>query len=95
MSWTVVHPITETSPLFHWGIEELKESDAEFMVLFKGYDTTFNQHVYRPTSYKSDSIVWGARFENIFDLSEDKSKTTVDLSSLNAFVSTKLPTAVG
>jgi hypothetical protein len=35
-SWTIVHPITDESPLFGMSQEELLEKHAEFLILIKG-----------------------------------------------------------
>ena len=67
LSWTIVHPIDETSPL--WGVtaEQLKDSDAEFMIYVTALDETFSQVVHARASYRSDEVVFGARFTNIID----------------------------
>ena len=65
LSWTVVHPIEEESPL--WGIDEqgLCDMDAEFLILIKGFDDTFSQTVYQRFSYRYHEIVWGVKFNSI------------------------------
>ena len=66
LSWTVVHPITPTSPM--WGLtrEDLTKSDAELLVLLIGTDETVSQTVHSRSSYEADEIVWGAKFANMF-----------------------------
>ncbi len=66
LSWTVVHPITPTSPM--WGLtrEDLTKSDAELLVLLIGTDETISQTVHSRSSYQADEIVWGAKFANMF-----------------------------
>lgn len=66
LSWTVVHPIDEDSPLFRLSTEELKRGQLEVMVLLKGFDETFSQVVYSAHSYTFNEIVWGARFQSSF-----------------------------
>ncbi|MCA9730140.1 MAG: ion channel [Candidatus Eisenbacteria bacterium] len=67
LSWTLVHPIDESSPL--WGVspESLAEGDAEFLVLITAVDETFNQTVHSRTSYKPEDVVFGARFLRMFE----------------------------
>ena len=60
LSWTIVHPIDEKSPMFGMTAQELAERDAEFLVLLSGIDETFSQLVHARTSYKPAEIV----FEN-------------------------------
>ena len=43
LSWTIVHPITEDSPLWGCTHEDLIEQDAEFLILMSGIDETFAQ----------------------------------------------------
>jgi inward rectifier potassium channel len=66
LSWTIVHPIDESSPLWGMTEEELRESDAELFVTLQAIDETFSQQVYSRTSYKPSEIVWGARFADVF-----------------------------
>ena len=51
--------------------EEMEEMDAEFIVMIKGYDETFAQHVYSRSSYKPHEIRWGSKFTRIFHPDED------------------------
>ena len=66
MSWTIVHPIDENSPLRDWTGEDLADCDAEFLVLLNGFEETFSQTVHARSSYKSSEVVWGARFLSMF-----------------------------
>ncbi len=89
LSWTVVHPITEESPLQNINYNVLIDSNAEFIVLLKAYDDKFSQTVHSRTSYKFDEIVWGAKFKNIFV--EPKNEiTAIDLGKIHDFEETKL-----
>jgi len=69
LTWTVVHPIDETSPLRGETAESLRSSQAEFLVLLKAFDEIFSTIVQTRTSYITDEVVWGARFANAFMLS--------------------------
>ena len=82
LSWTVVHPIDDNSPLNGISEEDLINSDAEFLILLKAFDDTFSQTVHSRASYKYHEVVWGARFSNIFVESE-KEITTIDLGKFN------------
>jgi inward rectifier potassium channel len=61
-SWTVVHPIDEASPLFGMSHEDLRQAQAEFIVLIKAFDDTFAQTIYQRTSYTAEEVLWGVRF---------------------------------
>ncbi|RYE28538.1 MAG: ion transporter, partial [Sphingobacteriaceae bacterium] len=62
LSWTVVHPITEDSPLKIMDELFLKASEAEFLVMLKAFDDSFSQTVHSRTSYTDEEVVWNARF---------------------------------
>jgi inward rectifier potassium channel len=67
LSWTIVHPIREGSPMAGMSMADLLECDAEFLVLLQGFDETFSQTVHTRTSYRAEEVVFGARFANMFD----------------------------
>ncbi len=62
MTWTIVHPIDEKSPLF--GTDELALNMKEFdiMVTIMGLDRVTGQNVFSAYSYNDLDIVWNARF---------------------------------
>lgn len=66
LSWTVVHPIDENSPLFRWTKEKLLEAQAEFLILLTGIDETFAQTVHSRSSYSAAEIIWQAKFAPMF-----------------------------
>jgi inward rectifier potassium channel len=67
MSWTIVHPVDEKSPMYGLSHADLVEKDAEFLVLMSGVDETFSQTVHARTSYKPSEILYGQRFVNIYN----------------------------
>lgn len=85
LSWTVVHAIDETSPLFNCTQAAMAESEAEFLVLLSGNDETFAQTVHSRTSYKANEIVWNARFRSMFIESPDRGTTGMDLSRIHEY----------
>jgi inward rectifier potassium channel len=66
LSWTIVHPVDEASPLAGKSQEDLEREEAEILVLLTGVDETFEQTVHARTSYRADEIVWNARFRPVF-----------------------------
>ena len=78
LSWTIVHPIDEQSPLKHYDKESFSKSDAEFMVLINGYNNTLSQQVHARTSYKYYDVVWDAKFSSIFSSNNGKAVVRVD-----------------
>jgi inward rectifier potassium channel len=70
LTWTIVHPIDEHSPLRGKTADDLDRLQAEILILIKGFDDTFSQTVHSRYSYRYDEIVWGARFAPAFDVDE-------------------------
>jgi inward rectifier potassium channel len=83
LSWTVVHPIDQTSPLWGCTLEDLVENDAEFLILLSGTDDTTSQMVHSRTSYKPDEMIWNARFASIFVESPQFGTTGMNLASIH------------
>ena len=83
LSWTIVHPIDEESPL--WGITaaDLVASRIEVLVLLTGIDEGFSQTVHARSSYDGDEIVWGARFANIFNPAREDGILSIDIGRLH------------
>ena len=71
LTWTIVHPIDEESPLWTRDMDYLREADAEFLINLKAYDDTFAQIVHVRTSYKVDELVSGAKFVPAYYHDED------------------------
>jgi inward rectifier potassium channel len=65
LSWTIVHPIDDKSPLFGLSVEELKKRDIEVIILIKGVNDTFSSSVYSRHSYKADQFKENAKFKPI------------------------------
>ncbi len=68
LTWTVVHPINETSPLWGKTQEDLKNLQAEILILIKGYDDSFSQEVHTRYSYRWDETEWAAKFTPAFEV---------------------------
>jgi inward rectifier potassium channel len=82
LTWTVVHPIDDASPLKGITREELDASHAEFLILLTGIDETFSQTVHSRSSYKIDEVVWNAKFANVFSGMHQR-LLTVDMARFN------------
>ncbi len=68
LTWTVVHPVDEKSPLYGKNARDLEQLQAEIVVMMRGFDETFGQVVYARYSYRYDEIVWGVKFSAAFDV---------------------------
>jgi inward rectifier potassium channel len=65
LSWTVMHPIDEASPLFNLGMAELLEHDMEIVVMLSGMDETISDRIYARYSYLPEEILWHRRFVDV------------------------------
>jgi len=84
LSWTIVHPITDASPLKGLTRDDLRRCEGEFLVLLAGVEETFAQTVHARSSYKWDEIVWGAKFSDILSHPRGDEVMTIDVGRLHA-----------
>jgi len=92
LSWTVVHPIDQDSPLREYGgPDDLGSCEAEFLVLLNGFDETFSQTVHTRSSYKGDEVIWGARFRNMFNPPEPDGSLSIDVQKIHDVERVPLP----
>jgi inward rectifier potassium channel len=91
LSWTLVHPIREGSPLWEITPELLEENEGEILVTIKGFDTTFSQTVMSRKSYHYSEVIWKAKYKPTFHKSEDGKETVLRLDRLGDYESTEAP----
>ncbi len=82
LPWTIVHQIDEDSPLFGKTESDLKDLEAELLVMIKGFDDSFSQTVITRNSYKYDEIEWDSKFIRAFS-TDESGETIVDLEKLS------------
>jgi inward rectifier potassium channel len=92
LSWTLVHPIDEQSPLTGMNHEDLLESNAEILILLTGTDETSSQTVHSRSSYKAEEIVWNAAFAPIFKRGRDDGILGMDVGMIHDYVKTGMGT---
>jgi inward rectifier potassium channel len=71
LSWTVLHPIDDNSPLHGLDAAELQRRSAELAVTISGIDQVFAQKIYARHSYAARDILWNHRFADILCLQSD------------------------
>jgi len=86
LSWTLVHPITEDSPLFQFSKEDFKNIHGELLVYVKTFDDMFSTTVAIRTSYTFEEVIYGAKFIPMYARNEANTKTILNLDKLNEFV---------
>lgn len=85
LNWTIVHPITETSPFYNFTKEDFKNAQGEILVYVKAFDDMFSNIVVARTSYTFNEVVIGKKFDPMFNRSENQNKTLLHLNKLNSF----------
>jgi inward rectifier potassium channel len=90
LTWTLVHPIDEHSPMHGMTQQDLIDTQSEFLVLLTATEETFSQSVHTRTSYAADEIQWGARFGNIY-VPDGDGLVTVDLRKIDDVDAAALP----
>jgi inward rectifier potassium channel len=90
LTWTIVHPIDNGSPLYGLTQADLDQREAEFLVVVKGFDETFSQPVNTRFSYRHDEIQWGAKFLPAFRV-DTQGDLVLELNQINAVQPVPLP----
>jgi inward rectifier potassium channel len=81
-NWTLVHAITDDSPLYGSTSETLADSESEFLILFRALDDAFSQMVHVRFSYRAGEIRWGQKFSPMVETA-GSGQVTVDLNRLD------------
>ncbi|MEM9259366.1 MAG: ion channel [Bacteroidota bacterium] len=66
LNWTIVHPITEESPMYGWSSKDYCRRRSELLIMVEGFDETFAQNVHFNNSYLHEEIIWNARFQPMY-----------------------------
>ena len=85
LNWTIVHPITNDSPLFGRTLENIAEMHGELMVMIKGFDESYNEVVHTNTSYIADNMIDDVAFYPMYATSENE-PTVLKLDCIDRLV---------
>ena len=85
LSWTLVHPITENSPLYGFSKEDYMNNNGELIVFIKAFDDMFSNTVVIRSSYTFNEFIYGAAFNPMYHRDENNSSTVLDLGKLNDY----------
>lgn len=66
LSWTVMHPIDATSPLYGMTPEKLLETQTMIVASLSGIDETVMQVIHARHNYAAQDILWNNRLVDIF-----------------------------
>jgi inward rectifier potassium channel len=76
LTWTMMHPIDERSPLWGHTHESLVATETLIVVLVAGIDDTFNETIHARYLYGAQDIRWDHRFVDVFKVHDDGSRFT-------------------
>ena len=83
MTWTVVHPIDENSPLNGFTSADIEAADLELYVLITAFDEVYSSHVLQRTSYTYQEMKFDAKFVPMYRESDDGKTTILEIHKLN------------
>lgn len=86
ITWTVMHTIDETSPLYGATTDSLAKVEAEIVITFTGIDETVSQAIHARHSFPAQKILWNMRFVDILSRTPD-GKVSIDHDRFHEVVS--------
>lgn len=95
LSWTIVHPINEKSPLYNFTKNDFENIKGEVLVYVKAFDDLFSNIVVARTSYLFEEVHYGGKFDPMFERDDAGHKTVIHIDKLNSFKHVSLNTAAG
>ncbi|ELR99516.1 ion channel [Gloeocapsa sp. PCC 73106] len=94
LSWSVMHPIDENSPLNNATYHSLIQLKAEIWVTLTGLDETFSQTIHTRHVYLVDHILWDMRFVDIF-WEDSYGRVGIDLTRFHDVIpASKIPSSL-
>jgi inward rectifier potassium channel len=91
LSWTLVHPIDEESPMYGFTKQDFVDNRLELIINIKAFDDHFSNTVQQRSSYVHHDIVYGARYLQMFERPEGETYTVLKLDMLDASEPVDLP----
>ncbi|HEY2034861.1 MAG TPA: ion channel [Rhizomicrobium sp.] len=82
LSWTIMHRIDQTSPLYGITPEIMAEQDMELIILLSGRDDVLADTIYARHAYSPDCILWDRRFTDVISTSP-QGRLIVDLNKFH------------
>ncbi len=79
LTWTVMHPIDESSPLYGVTPDKMLEDETELVITLTGIDETVSQSIHARHSFVTEEILWNMRFVDILSKTRD-GRRSIDYS---------------
>ncbi len=71
LSWTVMHRIDESSPLYGMGAEDCRQEGTQLVAVLTGIDGTTSSTVYARHGYSPTDVLFGRAFEDVLQVNDD------------------------
>lgn len=84
LNWTIVHPITESSPFYNFTVDDYANVNGEILLFIKAFDDMFSNNVVDRSSYTLKEVVVGAKFLPMYHRSANANKTILEIEKLNS-----------
>lgn len=78
LTWLVIHPINQKSPLSTLSQDVLSKSDFALIATVKGLDETVSQTIHSNHTYAFEDIRWNHRFVDLYRESESGGMAFID-----------------
>ena len=85
LSWTLVHPLDENSPLHGLKLKDLENRDTEFIILIKAINDTYSQTVYSRYSYKTEDMIDNAKFRALSQFADNNGKVIISVNDIHLY----------
>ena len=82
LSWTLVHPINEESPLYGFTAQDFANAKGELIIYIKAFDDTFSNNVMARTSYTFEELMYGYKFTPMYNRDNTGTTTVLHLVML-------------
>jgi inward rectifier potassium channel len=82
LSWTVMHPVVEGSPLFGRSIQQIKDETTTVLCTMTGIDDSLASTVHSRWSWSWNELEWGRKFADMIT-STPSGEAVVDMSKVH------------
>lgn len=82
LTWTAMHPIVQSSPLYGLSLHELDASHADVVVSFSGIDETLDRPIHAHHNYPISQLLFGQAFVDMMRQDDDAGQS-FQLASFN------------
>ncbi len=82
LTWTLMHPIDEMSPLHGYDAQRMAEEQVRLFLSFHAHDTALNADVQDMKDYGPDAVLFGTRYQDAVSFDE-RGQTYADLTRIS------------